>query len=80
MTPGLGTFPGGGNGNLLQYSCLENSMGGGAWWATVYGVIKDSDLTYQLNNNKKNYLKKYGPFRILEGVGLRNLCMPTVEM
>ena len=40
LTPGLGTFPGGGNGNLLQYSCLENSMGGGAWWATVYGVIR----------------------------------------
>ena len=55
-------------------------MDRGAWWATVYGVIKDSDLTYQLNNNTKNYLKKYGPFRILEGVGLRNLYMPTVEM
>ena len=29
-----------GNGNPLQYSCLENLMGGGAWWATVYGVAK----------------------------------------
>ena len=28
------------NGNLLQYSCLENSMDGGAWWATVPGVAK----------------------------------------
>ena len=28
------------NGNPLQYSCLENSMGGGAWWATVYRVAK----------------------------------------
>ena len=28
------------NGNLLQYSCLENSMDGGAWWATVHGVTK----------------------------------------
>ena len=28
------------NGNPLQYSCLENSMDGGAWWATVYGVAK----------------------------------------
>ena len=54
-------------------------MDRGAWWATVYGVIKDSDLTYQLNN-KKNYLKKYGAFRISEGAGLRNLCMPTIEM
>ena len=29
-----------GNGNPLQYSCLENSMDGGAWWATVHGVTK----------------------------------------
>ena len=32
--------PGEGNGNPLQYSCLENSMDGGAWWATVLGVAK----------------------------------------
>ena len=31
--PGLGRFPGEGNGNPLQYSCLENPMDGGAWWA-----------------------------------------------
>ena len=37
---GLGRSPGEGNGNPLQYSCLENSMDGGAWWATVYGVAK----------------------------------------
>ena len=36
----LGRFPGEGNGNLLQYSCLENSMDRGAWWATVHGVTK----------------------------------------
>ena len=36
--PGLGRYPGGGNGNLLQYSCLENPMDRGAWWATVHGV------------------------------------------
>ena len=29
-----------GNGTPLQYSCLENPMGGGAWWATVHGVVK----------------------------------------
>ena len=32
-TPGSGRSPGEGNGNLVQYSCLENSMDGGAWWA-----------------------------------------------
>ena len=37
---GLGRFPAGGNGNPLQYSCLENSMDRGAWWATVHGVAK----------------------------------------
>ena len=37
---GLGKSLGEGNGNLLQYSCLENSMDRGAWQATVYGVIK----------------------------------------
>ena len=29
-----------GNGNLLQYSCLENPVDGGAWWATVHGIAK----------------------------------------
>ena len=36
--------PGGGNGNSLQYSCLENSMDRGAWWATVHGVEKSQTL------------------------------------
>ena len=38
--PGSGRSPGEGNGNPLQYSCLENPMGGGAGWATVHGVAK----------------------------------------
>ena len=38
--PGLGRSAGEGNGYPLQYSCLENSMDGGAWWATVHGVAK----------------------------------------
>ena len=51
--PGLGRSPGEGNGNLLQYSCLENPMSRGAWWATVHGVTKESDTIQQLNNNKR---------------------------
>ena len=39
-TPGLGRSPGEGNGNPLQYSCLENPMDRGAWWATVHRVAK----------------------------------------
>ena len=38
--PGSGRFPGKENGNPLQYSCLDNSMDRGAWWATVHGVTK----------------------------------------
>ena len=38
--PGLGKSPGEGNGNPLQYSCLEISMDRGAWWATFHGVEK----------------------------------------
>ena len=38
--PGLGRSSGEGNGYLLQYSCLENPMDRGAWWATVHGIAK----------------------------------------
>ena len=40
LIPGLGRSPGEANGNPLQYSCLENPMDVGAWWATVQGVAK----------------------------------------
>ena len=40
LIPGLGRSPGGGNGNPLQYSCLENPMDRGACWATVHRVAK----------------------------------------
>ena len=40
LIPGSGGFPGGGNGNPLQYFCLENSMDRRAWWATVHEVTK----------------------------------------
>ena len=49
LIPGSGRSPGEGNGNPLQYSCLENPMDGGAWWAAVHGVAKSwtplSDFT-----------------------------------
>ena len=46
LIPGSGRSPGEGNGNPLQYSCLENPMDRGAWWATVHGVTKVSDTTH----------------------------------
>ena len=55
--PGLGRFPGEGNGNPLQYSCLENPMDRGAWWAIVHGVAKSrtrlSDFTHYANIYEK---------------------------
>ena len=44
LISGLGRCPGGGNGHPLQYSCFENPMDRGAWWATIHGV-KESDTT-----------------------------------
>ena len=45
LIPELGRSPGGEHGNSLQHSCLENSMDRGAWWATVHGGHKESDMT-----------------------------------
>ena len=45
LIPESGRSPGVASGNPLYYSCLENSMDRGAWWATVHGVKKESDLT-----------------------------------
>ena len=42
--------PGEGNGNPLQYSCLENSVDKGAWWAIVHGAAKETDLTERLTH------------------------------
>ena len=44
LIPGLGRSPGEGNGNPLQYSCLESPMDRGAWWATVHGVIESDTI------------------------------------
>ena len=51
LVPLSGRSSGEGNGNLLQYSCLENSMDKGAWWATVPG-IKKMDVTEQLTHTR----------------------------
>ena len=40
LIPGSGRAPGEGNGNPVQYSCLQNSMGRGDWWATIHGVTE----------------------------------------
>ena len=49
LVPGSGWSPGGGNGSPLQYSCLENPMDWGAWWAAVYRVAKSRTWLKRLN-------------------------------
>ena len=48
-----------GNGHPLQYSCLENPMGGGAWWATVHGVTRSQtrlgDFTFYVEKDMVTY-------------------------
>ena len=54
---GLGRSPGGGNGNPRQYSCLENPMDRGAWWATVRRVAKShTQLSMHANEGKARSL------------------------
>ena len=54
LFPGLGRYPGEGNSNPPQYSCLGNPMDRGSWQATVPGVTKESDTIEQLNNKENN--------------------------
>ena len=65
--PRLRRSPGEGNGNPIQYSCLENSMDRGGSWATLHGDNKELDMTYLLNasthtlltNSRKHMLKHF---------------------
>ena len=68
LIPGSGQSPGEGNVNLLQYSCLENSMDRGAWQATVHSVTKGHLRCFQLlaimnKNNIESFL-----FKILQNM------------
>ena len=59
--PGSERSPEGGHGNSLQYSCLENPMAGGAWWATVYRVVEswtrlERLSTYLTHSSEKKLL------------------------
>ena len=62
--PGLGRSPGGGHGNPLQCSCLENPMNGGAWWATVDGVAKGRT---RLSDSAQHKLGRISSFSLEQG-------------
>ena len=51
--PGLGKSPGGGRGNPLEYSCLENPMDRRAWWTTVHGVPKSWTRLKRLSSSRR---------------------------
>ena len=66
LIPGLGSSPGEGHSNPLQYSCLENPMDKGAWWATVHRITESdtTEVTWQLCPcmNIRPYLSYWGYF------------------
>ena len=59
-----GRSSGEGNSNLLQYSCLENSMDRGVWWATVHGVAKSwrRKCYYYHNCNKRSHICSFAMY------------------
>ena len=59
LIPGSGRSLGEGNGNPLQYSCLENSMDRGAWRAIVHGVTRNYMQCPIINHNGEEYEKEY---------------------
>ena len=61
LIPGSGRCPEEGNSNLLQYSCLENPMDRGAWWATVHSITKSWTLKQPRTHHRKS-----APYRNLK--------------
>ena len=57
--PGSGRFPGEGNGNPPQYSCLENPLGRGAWWATAHGIVVELDMTQPVSKSPRAHHRNF---------------------
>ena len=63
--PGLGRSSGGGHGNPIQYSCLENPMDRGAWQATLNGVTKSqTEAIYKIGNQQRPTVERRGLYSI----------------
>ena len=73
---GSGRSPGGGHGNPLQYSCLENPMERGAWWATAHGVTK---IRTRLSNCAWKHTRPKSALQI-HGRLSRGYCLPQMEL
>ena len=74
LIPGLGKSPGGGHGNSLQYSCLENAMDRGAWWATVLwvansqtGLTNTFTLGFPVGSDGKESVSNVGDLSLISG-------------
>ena len=70
---GLGRSPGGGHANLLQYSCLENPMDRGEWWATVHSVAKSQAQWKQLSTHPRTLIG------IHPQIGTCHDCLPSAS-
>ena len=64
--PAWGRSPGGGHGNPLQYSCLQNPMDRGAWWAIVHRIAKRQTRLKRLNTHTHTYWEGWNQLLILE--------------
>ena len=69
LIPGSGRYPGEGNGNPLQYSCLENPMDRGAWQATVHGVTKSQTRLGDFTHSLTHSLKEIGHLNVMCDLG-----------
>ena len=82
--PGLVRSPGEGNGTPLQYSCLENPMEGGAWWATVHGVAKSrtqlSDFTFTLLNAISYFMRQLSGLNEFICAKYLEQCLPCIPL
>ena len=65
----------GGYGNPLQYSCLETSMGRGAWWATIHGVSQSRTRLKQLNSSSSSSSSLHKTDRVGNGIPLQYSCL-----
>ena len=74
MFHGWGRSPGGGNDDLLQYSCLKNPVDRGAWWATVYGVKKSQTRLKERNTHAGTWIMDRAVVEVV-GNSFRNSCM-----